>query len=57
MTNEEFNIYRFSVNTRVKFRDEWSPITEVWFDEGKIGVKTTGHLVDYSEIEDIKEDL
>lgn len=54
MTKQEFENYRFSVTTQVKFRGEWSGITEVWFREGKIGVRETGHLVGYEEIEDIK---
>lgn len=55
MTPNTFNNYSFTKNTQVKFRGEWSPITEVWFREGKIGVKNTGHLVHYWEIEDIKD--
>lgn len=54
MTKEQFENYQFSKNTEVKFRGEWSAVSEVWFEEGKIGVKETGHLVEYSEIEDIK---
>lgn len=55
MNKEQFDTYKFSIKTQVLFREEWSPITEVWFDEGQIGIKNTGHLVHYSEIEDIKD--
>lgn len=54
MTKQQFENYQFSINTQVKFRGEWSPVNEVWFYEGKIGVKETGHLVGFEEIEDIK---
>lgn len=55
MTQKEFDNYRFGIKTLVKFHGEWSSITEVWFNEGKIGIKKTGHLAHYSEIEEIKE--
>jgi len=42
MTKEAFENWRFTINTQVKFRGEWSGITEVWFREGKIGIKETG---------------
>lgn len=51
---EELEKYRFSVNTEVKYLGEWQKITEVWFLEEKIGLKESGHLVDYSEIQDIR---
>jgi hypothetical protein len=57
MTKQQFDTYKFSKNTLVLFRGYWSDITEVWFREGKIGIEVTGHLADYSEIEDIKEKL
>lgn len=46
--------YRYSKDTEVMYRGEWQNITEVWFREEKIGLKQTGHLVDYSEIENIR---
>ena len=55
MTEEQFNNYKFSINTQVMFRGEWSEITEVWFRERKIGHKKSGILIDYYEVEDIKE--
>jgi hypothetical protein len=54
MSKYAFDTYRWSANTEVRFRGEWSPITEVWFREGKIGIKNTGHLADYWEIEAIR---
>lgn len=55
MTKQQFETYRFSINTQVLFNGYWSNITEVWFREGKIGIEVTGHLVDYSEIQGIRE--
>lgn len=54
MTKIQFDNYKFSISTEVKFRGEWTAITEVWFDDGKIGIKSTGHLIDYSEVEEIR---
>lgn len=54
MTKETFETYRFGAKTEVKHRGEWSGINEVWFNEGKIGITETGHLEDYSQIEDIR---
>ena len=50
----ELENYKFSVNTEVKFRGEWHKIREVWFYEKRIGIEDTGHLIKYSEVEDIR---
>ena len=54
MTKKEFDIYKYSINTQVKFRGEWQGITEVWFIERKIGLLGSGHIINYDEVEDIK---
>lgn len=51
---EKLKDYRFSINTEVRFRGEWQFIDEVWFEEKKIGLRGTGHLINYSEVEDIR---
>lgn len=57
MTKQEFETYRFSIKTLVKYKGEWSLISQVWFEEGLIGIKnTTGSVLDYSDIEEIKEE-
>lgn len=55
MTKQQFDNYRFSINTEVKYFDEWSGISEVWFRERLVGLKKTGGFIGYSEIEDIRE--
>ena len=47
--------YRYGVNTEVKFRGEWQPIVEDWFGEEKIGLKESGHLINFSDVEGIRE--
>ena len=54
MTKKEFEDYYWCSNTMVKVDGEWSGVNEVWFVEGMIGVKATGKLVTYSEIQEIK---
>lgn len=54
MTINEFYKYKFSSITQVKFLGEWNGVTEVWFREGKIGLKESGYLIDYKEVEDIR---
>lgn len=51
---EELQNYKFGINTEVKFRGEWQKISEVWFIEEKIGLMDTKHLIDYLEVEDIR---
>lgn len=51
---ETLDTYRFSTNTEVKFRGEWQKLNEVWFREKKIGLKDSGHMISYSEVEDIR---
>lgn len=46
--------YRYSINTEVKFKGEWQKVHEVWFVERKIGLMVSKHLIDYSEVEDIR---
>jgi hypothetical protein len=53
MTRKQFENYKFSKNTQVKFKGQWSNITEVRFWEGKIGIKKPLYLAEYSEIEDV----
>lgn len=54
MNRDTFENFKYSINTQAKYNGEWEPITEVWFVEGKIGLKNSGHLVDYSEVEEVK---
>ena len=54
MTKKEFEDYYWCSNTMVKVDGEWSGVNEVWFVEGMIGVKATGKLVTYSEIQEIE---
>lgn len=51
---EKLQNYRFSINTEVKFMGEWQKVDEVWFKEEKIGLRETKHLINYSEVEDIR---
>lgn len=51
---EDLTNYRYGITTEVKFRGEWYHVHEVWFYERKIGLKESGHLIDYSEVEDIR---
>jgi hypothetical protein len=46
--------YSYSMYTEVKFRGDWQRISEVWFNEEKIGLSESKHLINYSEVEDIR---
>ncbi len=46
--------YRYGITTEVKFRGEWQRVHEVWFVEQKIGLVDSRHIIDYSEVEDIR---
>lgn len=55
MNENQFNTYRFGINTEVLWNGEWQKLYEVWFEEGKIGLRETGQLIDYHEVQDIRE--
>lgn len=54
MTQEEFDNYRFSVNTMVNYCGEMIRITEVNFGERWVGIKS-GQIISYHEIKKIEE--
>jgi hypothetical protein len=55
MTKQQFDIYRFSVNTEVNcFEDIWDKVTEVDFEEGWVGIER-GQIIRYYDIKDIRE--
>jgi hypothetical protein len=51
---EKLRNYRWGINTEVLYMGEWQKVREVWFEEEKIGLKESGHLIDYSEVKDIR---
>ena len=55
MTKEQFERYRFSIETQAKFQGDWYRITEVDFS-GWIGMEN-GYYVKIEEIEDFTNDL
>jgi hypothetical protein len=57
MREEQFNTYRFGINTEVLWNGEWQKLHEVWFEEGKVGLRETGQLIDYHEVQDIRESV
>jgi len=54
MNIKEFNEYRFSCNTKVKFQNEWYKVESVDFERGDIEMKIG--IVHFSRVEDIKEE-
>lgn len=54
MTQEQFDNYRFSVNTQVKNEGNWYKVTEVNFGEGYIGVDS-GYYLPIRDYTDIRE--
>jgi hypothetical protein len=55
MTRQEFNNYKFSINTEINFfEDVWDKVIEVDFEEGYVGIER-GQIVGYQEIKDIRE--
>jgi hypothetical protein len=55
MDKQEFETYRFGVNTRVLIDGLWRKVTEVDFEEGKIGFDN-GYYLGYEQFEAIKEE-
>ena len=54
MTQEQFNNYRFSVNTEINyFEDVWDKVVEVDFEEGYVGIER-GQIIKISEIKGIR---
>lgn len=62
MTQEEFDSYKFSSKTKIKYKGEWRGVSEVWFDERRVGFfrDVEGErvlcMLMHSNIEDIKND-
>jgi hypothetical protein len=55
MNKEQFDNYKFSINTEVNyFEDIWDKITEVDFENRKVGIER-GQIIDFSEIKNIKD--
>lgn len=55
MTKEEFDNYKFGVNTKINyFEDVWDKVTEVDFEERWVGIER-GQIIRYYEIKGIKE--
>ena len=54
MTIKDFDNYRFSIKTEIRFDGEWSPVTEVNFESRWVGIDR-GQIYLYKEIEDIRE--
>lgn len=52
---EKLREYRYSTKTQVQFMGEWQHVCEVWFAEEKIGLMDSGHIIDYREVEDIRD--
>jgi len=54
ITREQFDNYKFSIKTEVRYRGQWDKITEVNFEERLIRLKN-GKLLDNSELDAIRE--
>lgn len=55
MTKEQFDNYRFTVNTQVNyFQDIWDKVTEVYFDKRWVGIER-GQIIKYQKIKGIKD--
>lgn len=54
MTKKDFDNYRFSKNTRVKYKGEWESIKGVNWLERSVIIRLM--WIFYEEIEDIKEE-
>ena len=55
MTKQEFDDYRFSVNTEINyFEDVWDGVTEVDFYQRCVGI-TRGQYIWHDEIKSIRE--
>ena len=54
MTKQEFDNYKFSVNTTVEYCGEMIGITEVEFRHKWVGIKS-GQILRYDEIKKIEE--
>lgn len=54
MTKEDFDNYRFSINTRAKISGKWHKVTEVEFYDYYIGVDD-GFYYEIKEVQKLKE--
>ena len=55
MTEETFDAYRFSINTEVCYKGEWSRLDEVYLEDRYFVLKGSRCRVHCFGIEDIRE--
>jgi len=53
MTEQQFNTYKFSINTEVRIKGKWKNIIAV--DFGRETIETMKSLHHISEVEDIRQ--
>jgi len=56
MTKQQFENYKFSINTQIKVNDRWQDVLQICFETGMIEPKSifTGQQIHYSNIKEIK---
>jgi hypothetical protein len=54
MTTEDFDNYRFSVNTEVNIGNVWEKVTEVYFNERWVAIER-GQIYKLGEIKGLRE--
>jgi hypothetical protein len=54
MTKEQFDNYRFGVNTEVLYKGKWLKLDSVDFETRNLSPKTDHFFLSFDDVEDIK---